>query len=98
LDILTWIMGKGRGSRLYTKLVDQLGCVVDIDAYLYDMFEQSVLFIAFETVENVSFETIEQYVFEELAALAREGVTEQELDRAISQARREYLLISENTT
>jgi zinc protease len=98
LDVLTWIVGRGRGSRLYKKLVDELGCVVDVDAYVYDMFEQSVFFIVFEPAQDVSFETIESYIFEELELLTHKGFSDYELERAINQVRREYLLTLEDTT
>jgi zinc protease len=83
---------------LYKKLVDELACVVDVDAYVYDMFEQSVFFIVFEPAEDVSFETIESHIFEELELLTHKGFSDYELERAINQVRREYLLTLEDTT
>lgn len=98
LDLLTWIVGRGRGSRLYKKLVDELACVVDVDVYLYDMFEQSVLFIAFEPAEGFSFEQVESLIFKEIEAIAVDGLTDYEFERALNQMKREYLLMLEDTT
>jgi len=98
LDLLTWIIGRGRGSRLYEKLVDQLACVVSINSYVYEMFERAVLFVEFEPVEGVAFEQIETDIVAEFEHIKQNGLTEYELERAINQVKRENMLLLEDFT
>ena len=39
IEVLTWILASGKGSRLYRILVDELELVTDIEGFLYDLFD-----------------------------------------------------------
>ncbi len=96
LDAFSWILGLGKGSRLYKKLVDEEQLVTDIDIFTYDLFDAGVLFIYFQAKEGVEVERIIELVQREIKDIAQNGVTNKELDRAIKQVESEHMSLLES--
>ena len=48
IDILSSLLGEGKGSRLYKKLVDELHLVTDLSTFTYALFDYGLFFIAFQ--------------------------------------------------
>ncbi len=96
VDLVTWIIGSGKGSRLYKKLVDELQLATDLEAFNYDLFDYGLVFVYFQPKEIVHIDRIIAIIHEELARLADAVVTEVELMRAIKQAEMEHLTLLEN--
>ncbi len=87
LHILEWILARGRGSRLYQRLVHELGIATAVQANTENLFDGGLLFIICEprTVEDIP--EIERQVRLEIERLTLEGVVESEFVRAYKQAR-----------
>lgn len=49
IDIFTWIIGSGKGSRLYRKLVDDLQLLTELEAFNFDLTEHGVFFYSVTT-------------------------------------------------
>lgn len=96
IDVASWVLGEGKGSRLYRILVDELEIVTDIQVDVYELFDASLLFLHIEPLDESVIPKIKQIVAHELEKLAQEPVTEAELRRAIKQSQMEYLALFEN--
>jgi len=96
IDIASWIIGEGKGSRLYKKLIDELGLATDIQVDLYELSDQSVLFMHIDPIDQSVIEAIEKIVIEEIDKLRNGCVSEHELQRACKQAYMEHLGLFEN--
>ena len=83
LDILCWILACGRGSRLYKKLVEELGLVTHIDAFNYGLFEHGLFFIKVYLKNIKDFERVKQVIVQEINALLKDGISDEELSRAM---------------
>lgn len=96
IDTISWIVGSGRGSRLYKKLVDELQIAVEVESFVDDLFDGSVFFIAVYPSTIADIERIKQVVKEELADLANSGPTAVELQRAARKIKVDYLALLES--
>lgn len=96
LDCLTWIIGSGKGSRLYKRLVEQENIVSDVNCFVYDLFDHSVLFIQADAYSAESEQRIKQIIFEEFAQLARGEIDDAELTRAVKKTEMDFLSLREN--
>lgn len=88
ITALEWILGKGRSSRLYQKLVNDLQLVTTIDASVDSLFDHGLFFIVFEPKEGIAIEVIEKHILNELQDLALYGPTQKECERAAHQMRK----------
>lgn len=96
VDAAELILGKGKGSRLYSKLVDQMKLVSDISADSFRLFDHGVFFILFEPKNLKNLQKIEDVILQEIDSIIKNGVTEQEIERAVKQTKMEYYSKLEN--
>lgn len=94
-DIASWILGEGKGSRLYRKLVDELELATDLQVDLYELFDANVLFLNIDPIDEESLGEIEAIIAKEIDALANEQATDQEIMRAHKQAQMEHISLFE---
>ncbi len=85
LELLTWVIGKGKGSRLYKKLVDNLQLATSVNAYSEELFEHGLFFILVEPKDIQDIPKIEQIIKDEIADIVHNGIKSNELERAIKQ-------------
>ncbi len=83
LELLARVLGSGKGSRLYKKLVNELQLATSLSASSEELFEHGLFFIIVEpkTVEDIP--KIEQEIKKEIEALVQNGISDQEMQRAI---------------
>ena len=62
ITALEWILGKGRGSRLYKKLIDELQLITSLEVGSDNLFDYSLFFVAFEPKDGVDVKTIEKHI------------------------------------
>lgn len=96
LDCLTWILGAGKGSRLYRRLVEQENLVSDVNCFVYDLFDHSVLFFQTDPYDVKDEQRIKEIILEEVADVARGTITQEELTRAIKKTEMDFLSLREN--
>src|SRR5579885_504120 len=90
LDLITWMLANGKGSRLYKKLVNELELVTDIEAYVFDGFDHAVFFIRYKPYED-TFAQADELIKAEINLLIKQGFSDQELMRAIKQTEADYI-------
>ncbi|MBP6869308.1 insulinase family protein [Candidatus Babeliales bacterium] len=82
LEVFSYVLARGKGSRFHKLLVDDLELVTQVNAFSGQLFEQDVFFIEFAPKQEQDIEKIVQYIQEQLDDIAQNGVTEKEIIRA----------------
>ncbi len=90
IDIVSRVIGYGDSSRLVRKLLDELELVTDIGAGTEDLFDAGLLFISYQPKEIGNVDKINQIIQTELDQIARDGITELELQRAVKRIEADY--------
>ena len=85
-DLLSDLLGHGKASRLYVKLVKENPLFSSIGAHVSGSAEAGLFIIEGKLHEGISFEMAENAINEVLVQLLTEGVTEQELNKVKNQA------------
>jgi zinc protease len=96
VNIILWVLADGKGSRLYKKLVDELELVTDVDVFSYDLFDAGVLFFYFQPSQGVSPDAIIDVLNKEVEDIVANGVSHEELTRAIKQVEIDHLSLFES--
>jgi zinc protease len=81
-DLLAQILGGGKSSRLYKRLVYDKRIAQDVIAHQHSLSLGSVFYIQATAKPGVSPEVLEKEIDEELQAIRTEGPTDVELERA----------------
>jgi zinc protease len=89
LDLLTTVLGHGRGSRLVQALRERLGLVSSVGASAYVQHDAGTVVVTARTT-TAAYAEIEAAVLEELARVRDELVTEEELARAVTAVEAEH--------
>jgi len=95
LDMAASIIGGSRSSRLYQNLQENQNLVSDIGASHYSLRDDSVFIISAD-FEPEKFPQVKAAVLEEIDKLRNELVTEEELKRAKTLAKREFVYDNES--
>ena len=96
INCASWILGQGKGSRLYKLLVDEQELAADIQMDLYEFFDYSLLFLHIDPLEKEAIPAIESIIKKEIASIAQQGIEKKELERAAKQVQMEYWDLFEN--
>ncbi len=86
LDLLATVLGGGRSARLYRRLREELGLVHSVDAWCYTPASAG-LFGVDAILDPDRRDAVQAEIFAQIAAVANEGVSQAELDKA----RRQFL-------
>lgn len=95
-ELLPWIVAKGKTSRLHKLLVDELHLATAVSASYDELFDYGVFFITAEPKTEEDIPKIEQAIVQELALLSKEGVSEDELQRALKQSQMDHYSLLED--
>lgn len=94
-SVVAHIIGESKSSILYSRLVDELCLATDVQMYFDDMFEHGLLFLHIEPVEEDAIQNIEAEIAHVVDQLHKDGISDEQLQRAIKQSYTEYLLQTE---
>jgi zinc protease len=96
-NLLSWVLGKGKSSRLYKKLVDELHLATSLDASAEELFEHGLFYIIVEpsSVENIP--VIESIIKEEIQSIAKHGISKDEIMLGIRQTQMSLYELLEDT-
>ncbi len=83
LELLARILGSGRGSRLYKKIVNDLQLATSLSASSEELFEYGLFFIVVEPKSVDKIPLIEAEILKEIDHISKNGVSDAELERAI---------------
>jgi len=78
LDVMSSILGEGRSSRLYRRLVEKERLVSSVQAFIYPL-RHSGLFVVYGTMDEGSARKFRNAVLEEIEKLKKEPVGDDEL-------------------
>lgn len=96
LNVLSWILGSGKNSRLQKKLVDELQLATQLESFVYDLFDYGLFFIYFQPKNNDHIEEIITLIHDEIDLVLKQGLTKEEILRATKQVETDYLDLLEN--
>lgn len=95
-DIISWVLASGKGSRLYKKLVLDLGLATEVDAFTYDLFDQGLFFLYVQPNQESDIEEIAKIVSDEISLLRKNGISQDEYERATNKAAMDQLALFED--
>ncbi len=98
LEVTSWVLGAGKSSRLQQKLVDELQLVTSLETAYWDLFDHSLFFIVFEPKDMESLAEIERVIAQEIEDVITNGITDNEMLRAIRQSQMRLYTILEDST
>ena len=90
-EVLAHVLGGGRSSRLYQKLVHEKQIAQDVNAGNQSMMLGSVFMLVATPKPGVAIEALEKALDEELAALQASGPTLEELQRVRNSIRTDFV-------
>jgi zinc protease len=82
LDMLVNILGSGRSSRLYQRLVEKEGVAMSAKPYCYLMEKAGLLALSVTGQSGVSLEELDRLLKAEIQTVLESGVTEEEFQKA----------------
>ena len=81
-DMMAYVLGRGRSSRLYKKLVYEQQIAQDVDAQRYPLKLGSMFYLQVTCKPGVTAEQAEKSINDELNALRKDGPATQEVEQA----------------
>ncbi len=96
LELIARILGSGKGSRLYKKLVNDMKIATSLNASSEELFDYGLFFIVVEPKRQEDIPAIEQAILDEIELLKKQGVTDNELTRAIKKTEMSLYSLMEN--
>ena len=94
LDVASSILGEGRSSRLYRRLVEQDQLVTSVNAFIYPM-SHSGTFIIYATMDRDAVQDFKKAVIEEVEKLRDESVDSEELNKVKTMLKADYQFANE---
>jgi len=85
-DLLSDILGRGKSSRLYDKLVQQKKIFTSLNAYVLSSVDPGLLVVDGKLSQGISLKDADDAVSELIASIAAEKFSEQELTKVKNQA------------
>jgi zinc protease len=95
-ELLPWILGKGKTSRLHKLLVDELHLATAVSASYDELFDHGIFFITAEPKSVDDIPRIERAIVDELRVLCEQGVSDAELERALKQSQMDLYSLLED--
>ncbi len=86
LEILAWVLGEKRSSRLHKILVDELQLVTAVSAWHWDLFDYGLFGIGVYPKNVNDIKKIEQIIIEQITDIAKNGILDWEFNRAVKNA------------
>lgn len=86
IDLLSDVLGRGKSSRLYTKLVKEEKLLNSVSASITGSIEPGLLVVSGKLKDGVSFEEVDRIVDSEIELLLNEGLDSGELEKVKMQA------------
>lgn len=86
-DIVASVLSGGRSSRFYKRMIDQDQSAVSADAGQLSQMLSSLFMVDLMPAEGHTLEELEAAAMEEIAKLAEEGPTAEEMERVLNQIR-----------
>jgi zinc protease len=96
LDLLSWILGAGRGAHLYNLLVTELGLATEVQSLVYDLFDRGAFLLYIQPACLECADQIRTIVMREIEKYRTTLVTDAELHRAQRKTEMDLVSLVEN--
>lgn len=96
LNVLSWILGSGKNSRLQKKLVHELQLATQLESFVYDLFDYGLFFIYFQPKNLDKVSEIIAIIQGEIDLIISQGLSQEEILRATKQVETDYLDLLED--
>lgn len=96
LDIFEWILGKGKSSRLYKKLVNEFSLATDVSTGFWNLFDHGLFFIIVEPKNIDDADEIERIIIAEFDDLVRNGIQDDEFVRGFKKTQMAFYSLLEH--
>jgi zinc protease len=96
LKVLGDVLGQGESSRFYQHLVKEQQLATQIDVQVDSRRGPSLFYVMATPRPGVKPEELEQAIYKELGAVAKDGVTAAEMDKARTQFRRSMIQVRQS--
>lgn len=80
-DLMSDILGRGKSSRFYTKLVEELKLFTSVSAYITAGWEDGLFIVSGHLMDGVSEDTAEEAVWQILNEMRTNSIEERELEK-----------------
>lgn len=80
-DLISDILGRGKSSRLYDKLLKNMNLVSEISAYITGSFDEGLLVISGKSTKKDSFDKIESEITKIIESIKTNEISEDELTK-----------------
>lgn len=97
-NVLRYVLGEGKTSRLYRRLVEEDRTVTSLSISFEDMKDPSLFILSVELCADATFEEVEKSLFEEVTKLRAEGITPAEHARALRQLQADFVFEQEDVS
>lgn len=95
-DIATLVLGNGKSSRLYRRLVDKERVAIDVDCMIMSFFEKSIFSISYYPNDTKNIPAIEKMIEEEIELLSSKPIKPWEFQGVTKKAQFDYSTLLEN--
>lgn len=95
-DVMSWVVGAGKGARLYNKLVTELGIATELQTFVYDLFDHGLFLIYVQPRSLKDVDAIRTIILEEIEKLRTQEISDEELRRARKKTEMDFLNLSED--
>ncbi|HLJ31703.1 MAG TPA: pitrilysin family protein [Candidatus Babeliales bacterium] len=95
LEIFEWILGKGKSSRLYKKLVNETQLVTSVSTGYWNLFDYGLFFILMEPKNREDASQIEHLLLAELEDLIKNGMSDDEFERGYKKTKMAFYSLLE---
>lgn len=96
LDIFEWVLGKGKSSRLYKRLVNDTQLVTSVSTGFWSLFDHGLFFIMAEPKDIEDAPEIERIILAELEDLAKNGINDDEFERGFKKTQMSFYSLLED--
>lgn len=80
-DLMSDILGRGKSSRFYTKLVEELKLFTSVSAYITAGWEDGLFIVSGHLMDGISEDTAEEAVWQILNEMRTNSIEERELEK-----------------
>jgi zinc protease len=96
LDVLSWILGGGKGSRWYRSIVEEHQLATDVESFVYDLFDYGLFVVQLQPREIRDLEKIIALIEKEIQDVTTHGPREEEVIRAVKKTKMDHVSLFEN--
>ena len=95
-DLVSWVIGAGKGARLFNKLVTELGLATEVQTFVYDLFDYGLFFVYVQPRSEKEIEEIKKIILQEIEQLVLHEISDEELQRAQKKTEMDFINLSED--